>query len=474
MRMRKLYKTIIDISFMPAIKIGLEVHGYLNVENRTKLFCDCRIDPNASPNTNICPICTAQPGSKPMVPNKEALDRIIAISLMLECSLNNRLLFQRKHYSWPDLPAGYQRTISGSYSFPVGVNGSFLGIGIEDVHLEEDPARWDPDTGFVDYNRSGYPLVEIVTKPDFKFPDQVKDWLKKLLTTLSYIKAVNPEAGIKCDVNVSIGPTFNRVEVKNVNSMKSIIAAINFEASRQEKVVNSGKAVERETRAWNDALQETVFMRKKELAMDYMFIPEPDLPVIHVSHEYSDSISKKLPEKPLDKMERYLKMGVDKVDAEVISSEIIMAELFDSIAVKVNPVLAARWLRKDLIRVINYNKKELDEVDLDPTNFIKLLKLIENGKITDEIGRQILEKLVEKPFDVEDYVKKEGLSVIKDSSEIERICSDIIAKNPKAVADYVAGEEKSLNFLVGQVIARTKGRADPKTVRKLISEAVSK
>ncbi len=459
---------------MSDIKIGIEVHGYLDVENRTKLFCDCRIEPDAAPNTNICPVCTAQPGSKPMLPNKEALDKIMAISQMLDCKLNNRLLFQRKHYSWPDLPAGYQRTISGSYSFPVGVDGSFLGIGIADVHLEEDPARWDPETGFVDYNRSGYPLVEIVTQPDFKSSGEVRVWLKRLLTTLSYIKAVNPDAGIKSDVNVSISPVFSRVEVKNVNSLRSIVAVIDYEIKRQERLVASGKDVGRETRAWNEALQETVFMRKKEAAMDYMFIPEPDLPVIHISKEQADSIAKRLPEKPHQKMERYVgKLGIDRADAEVLSSEIMLAELFEKVAVKVNPVIAARWLRRELLRVLNYNKKELHELDMDEKHIIQLLSLIETRKITDEVGKRILEKLAEKPFDVEEYVKKEGMAVMTDDAEIGKICDDVLKHNSKAVDDYKKGGEKALNFLVGQVVGRTKGRADAKAVKEIIVKHIN-
>ena len=459
---------------MPRIKVGLEIHGYLNADNKAKLFCDCMIDPAAAPNTNICPICTAQPGSKPMLPNRDALDKIIAIAQMLDCSVNKRLLFQRKHYSWPDLPAGYQRTISGSYSFPVGMNGTFLGIGIDDVHLEEDPAKWDPETGFVDYNRSGFPLVEIVTKPDFSSPDQVRDWLKRLMTTLSYIKAVDPDAGIKSDVNVSISPDFSRVEVKNVNSFRSIVATINYEAKRQEAVIASGKKVGLETRAWSEQLQETVFMRKKELAMEYMFIPEPDLPVIHITDAHVSSISGKLPEKPHQKLERYVgKLKIDRTDAEILSSEILLAELFEKVAVEINPVLAARWLRRELLRVLHYNKKELDEVEIDAEHLIQLLKLVESKKITDDVGKKLLEKLAEKPFDVNEHVKKEGLTAMGDEGEIERLCDESIRANQKAVKDYKKGGEKALNFLVGQVVAKTKGRADAKLVKELMVKKIS-
>ncbi len=460
---------------MPKLKIGLEVHGYLNVENRKKLFCDCDIDTEAAPNTNICPVCTSQPGSKPMLPNREALDRIIAIAQMLDCELNRRLLFQRKHYSWPDLPSGYQRTISGIYSFPVGVKGSFLGIRIADVHLEEDPAKWDPDTGFVDYNRSGFPLVEIVTEPDFSSPDQVRDWLKRLMTTLSYIKAVDPDAGIKSDVNVSISPEFRRVEVKNVNSFRGIVATINYEAKRQEAVIASGKKVGRETRAWSEELQETVFMRQKEEAMDYMFIPEPDLPVMHITDANANSILKGLPEKPHQKLERYVsRLKIDRTDAEILSSEILLAELFEKVAEKVSPVLAARWMRRELLRVLHYNKKELGEIKLESGHIVQLLKLVEQKKVTDETAKRLLEKLVEKPFDVDVYIKKEGLAVLSDDAELGKLCDDAIKSNPKAVSDYKKGGERALNFLVGQVVGKTRGRADAKVVREIVLEKLKR
>ena len=182
---------------MVNIKIGLEIHGYIKTKSEKKLFCNCDVTHEEKPNTHICPVCTAQPGCKPMAPNREAIDKIIAIGLMLGCKINQRMLFQRKHYSWPDLPSGYQKTISGSFAEPVGVKGNFLDIGITDVHLEEDPARWDPVTGCVDYNRSGFPLVEIVTDPDFRSIDELRDWLKNLVTTLSYINAIDKESGIK-------------------------------------------------------------------------------------------------------------------------------------------------------------------------------------------------------------------------------------------------------------------------------------
>jgi aspartyl-tRNA(Asn)/glutamyl-tRNA(Gln) amidotransferase subunit B len=454
---------------MVEIKVGLECHCYLNLGNRAKLFCDDAIDPEAGPNTNICPICTGMPGCKPMLPNEEALRKIVAVALMLNCRINKKLLFQRKHYSWPDLPSGYQRTMSGSYSTPVGEDGEFLGIGIADVHLEEDPARWDPESGTVDYNRSGFPLVEIVTKPDFRNAEQAREWLNKLVTTLGYIKAIDANAGIKSDVNVSIEPLFNRVEIKNVNSFKSIMRAIIYEIGRQEREAKQGKRIEQETRAWSETRGLTVFMRSKEQALDYMFIPDPDLPAISITDKYIEGIGKLLPERPHEKVERYAKeLKIDKTDAEVISSELVLAQLFEEVAKEVSPVLAARWLRRELKRVANFSRKEIHELEIEAKHLIQLLKLVETEQITPVTARRILEKLVQKTFDVDEYVRKNKLLAVSDRQYLEELCAEAIAENPKAVADYRAGNEKALNFIIGAVIRRTKGKATPKEVNDIL------
>ena len=457
---------------MGSVKIGLETHGYLHMSSHAKLFCDCKLG-DAQPNTNICPICTGMPGSKPMLPNEEAMDKIISIAGMLDCKINKRLLFQRKHYDWPDMPTGYQRTMSGSYSVPVGENGSFLGIGISDVHLEEDPARWQPETGYVDFNRSGYPLVEIVTKPEFKSSEQVREWLKRLMTTLSYIKAIDPDVGVKSDVNVSVAPNFQRVEVKNVNSFRSILKTIEYEIRRQEREVREGRKIAQETRAWNEQTGVTVFMRSKEHAMDYMYIPEPDLAVINVSDKYIKGITDKLPEKPAAKVEKYVKkLKIDRIDAEVLSSEILLAELFEKVSREISPVLAARWLRRELLRVLNYNKKELHELEADEKHIIQLLKLVETKKITDEVAKKILEKLVEKPFDVDKHVKKEKLAAVSDKGVLEQYCKEAVAENKQAVDDYKAGNEKALNFVVGAVMRKSKGKASPQQVNEILKKLI--
>lgn len=459
---------------MTEAKIGLEIHGYLDMrETGRKLFCNCKIDNNAYPNTNICPICTGQPGNKPMPTNEEALNKIITIARFLGCNVNKKLLFQRKHYSWPDLPNGYQKTMSGSYSTPVGENGEFHGVGITEVHLEEDPARWDPETGKIDYNRCGFPLVEIVTEPDIKTPDQAREWLKQLVKALSYIKAIDPDAGIKSDVNVSIGPKFIRTEVKNVNSIKSIIRAIEYEIARQEKETKEGIKQKQQTVRWDDNKQETMFMRSKETAVEYMFIPDPDLPIIPVDEEYIKEVEEALPEKPTEKIEKFTKQGIDKVDAQVLASNRIMAELYEKVSKKVDKVFTARWLRRELLRVINFNKLDIEKTvkQKDFDKYItELFELVTSKKITEKVGQKLMEKLVVKPFSPKQQVEKEKLGAVSDAGEITKFCEEAIKENPQAIEDYRKGNEKALNFIVGQVMRKTKGKASPKELNDILKD----
>ncbi len=455
------------------VRIGLEIHGYINVEQTgKKLFCECKAEHGEiSPNTNICPICTGQPGSKPMLPNKEAIEKAVEAGLMLGCKINPRLMFQRKHYNYPDLPNGYQKTMSGSYSMPVGTNGNFLGIRVQQVHLEEDPARYEPSTGKVDYNRSGIPLIEIVTEPDFTSSGQVENWLKKLMTTLAYIKAIHRDAGVKADVNVNV-EKHPRVEVKNVNSFSSIVRAINAEEKRQAKVLESKEKAEQHTRAWDDNAGATHFMRSKETAEDYMFIPEPDLPAIDVKGDYVAKLKSKLPERPDEKIGKYKKLGIDAENADVLASEIILAELFEKISGHIDPILTAKWLRREFVRIANYNRTELDKMKITEKELIPLLKLIQNQKITERTGQKIMNELGLKTFDVEKYVKDNKLETVSDKGSLEKFCKEAVNENQKVVDDIKSGNDKAINFLVGQVMRKTGGTASAEEVLKLLNKLI--
>lgn len=451
-------------------KIGLEVHGYINTEK--KLFCRCKTVHGvkvAKPNTNICPVCTAQPGAKPMLPNKNAVEKAIQISLILNCKINSKLIWQRKHYDWPDLPKGYQNTLSGPYAFPVGEKGKFGGINIREAHLEEDPAAWNPKTGEVDYNRSGLPLIEIVTEPDFSSSQEVVDWLKQLITALSYIKAIDKSAGIKADVNVSLPELKGvRVEIKNVNSIKNIKTAIESEILRQK---SEGVAKKQETRRFDEARGTTSKMREKEQAEDYRFISDPDLPTMNIEKSRIEKIKSALPETPQEKLQKLIKKyKIEKKYAEILTKKIEIAEFFEKIIEKTNPKIAPPWVTIELLSVLNYNKKEIEEVDIKPEHFIELLKLIENKKITELKAKDILRSWKEKSSSPENEAKKNAQ--ISDISEIEKIANGIIKENSKAVEDYKNGKSESLNFLIGQVMQKTNKRADFKTVREVLIKII--
>ena len=439
------------------VKIGLEIHGYL-VANE-KLFCKCKAEhglKNSKPNMNICPICTGQPGAKPLLPNKEAINKVIQIALILGCKINNELVFQRKHYSWPDLPKGYQTTISGPHAKPVGEHGKFLGIGITEAHLEEDPAAWNPKTGEIDYNRSGFPLVEIVTEPDFTSSEQVVDWLKQLIATLGYIKAIDKKMGIKSDVNVSVEGGA-RIEVKNVNSINNIKNTIEHEIERQTK--NLPKV--QETRRYDETKGITTLMRTKEQAQDYRFITEPDLPIINISNKLINELKNSLPETPQEKLEKLIKKyKIEKKYAEVLTKKIEIVEFFEKIIPEVESKLATRWVTEELLSVLNYNKIELDEIELNSKHFIELLKLIENKTITELKAKDILRSWKEKS---ESPNIKEISNISND--EIQIFAKKVINENEKAVSDYKNGEAKAINFLIGQVMKLSNKRADFNTAR---------
>ncbi|MFH1801660.1 MAG: Asp-tRNA(Asn)/Glu-tRNA(Gln) amidotransferase subunit GatB [archaeon] len=448
------------------VKIGLEIHGYISTKE--KLFCRCKSEHGVKffkPNTNICPICTGQPGSKPLFPNKKAIDKAVEISLILNCRINSRLIWQRKHYDWPDLPKGYQNTLSGSYATPVGENGKFLGIKIKEAHLEEDPAAWNPKTGEIDYNRSGSPLIEIVTEPDFKDSEQVAEWIKKLITTLGYIKAIDKNVGIKADVNIST--TGERVEIKNINSIKNIKTAINYEIKRQSSKENVPK--KQETRRFDEAKKITVKMREKEQAEDYRFISDPDLPVINLEKSRIEKLKKQIPETPQEKLNKLIKKHkVDKKSAEALIKRLELVDFFEAVTKKISPKTAVPWITKELFSVLNYNKKELEEVEINAEHFAELLSLIEDKTITELKAQEILRQFIPKSFSPKSYAEKN--LIISSEEEIKKLAQKIIKEYPKAVEDFKSGKKESLNFLIGQIMKISSKRADFRTAKKILED----
>lgn len=455
---------------MSKLKCGLEIHTYLSTNE--KLFCRCKAsrERGLEPNTLICPTCTGQPGAKPMAPNSNAVEKAVQIALLLGCKLNDTMPWMRKHYDWPDLPKGYQNTMSGAHAVPVGVNGNFEGINIESMHLEEDPASWDPKSGETDYNRSGLPLVEIVTAPEFKSADEVHNWVNKLVHALNYLKAVDSNAGVKADVNVSVvdengKQKTNRVEVKNITSIDAMKSAVLFEFERQLK-----EGSVRETRRYDEVKGVTMRMRSKEEADDYRFIVDPDLNSVSLSKKFVDEQKKNVPELPRVKFDKLIKKyKIDSKDASVLSKDVDIVSFFEKVAEKIGGKFALPWVTVELLRVLNYNNKKLSDVDVSVEHFVKLLHMIKEKKITELQAKQILNKFVPQSFDPS---KTEGK--IESEKELEPVIRKVLKENEKVVVDYVNGDIKSFNYLIGEVMKATNRRADSNVVRKMLDKLIKR
>lgn len=446
--------------------IGLEIHTYLLTKE--KLFCTCSAsrEKGLKGNVNICAICAGQPGSKPMLPNASAVESAIKVGLILGCKIQEKMPWIRKHYDWPDSPKGYQLTLSGAHSTPLGIGGKYLGIRVRSMHLEEDPAAWDPETGEVDYNRSGLPLVEIVTEPDFKTSEEVMRWLRKLVHHLSYLGVVDSNAGVKVDVNVNIPGKSERVEVKNVSSIEEIGRAIEYEFERQAK-----EGGVRETRRFDSVKGVSVRMRSKEEADDYRFIADPDLVVLKIEKKQVEKIRKELPESPDEMLENLVKKyKIDEKSAEVLAKNLDVAVFYEKVVSKgVDAKFALPWVVIELLRHLNYNKCSLKEVEIKVEDFASLLNLVKSGKITEQQGKQILNKFYPKSFDPSKSVKEK----ISDEKEILEFVKKAIAGNKKAVEDFKNGDVKALNFLLGAVMQLSEKRADFAVAKKLLEKALT-
>jgi aspartyl-tRNA(Asn)/glutamyl-tRNA(Gln) amidotransferase subunit B len=470
-------------NFTTDIVIGLEIHVELNTN--TKLFCGCPTKGNEKPNSRTCVVCLGHPGSKPVL-NKKAVEFALKLCLALECEISPQLIFSRKSYFYPDMAKNYQIT---QYEIPLGKSGKLKvndekAVRITRAHMEEDPASLVHPQGLkegsyvlVDYNRSGNPLIEIVTEPELTSPDEARDFMKQLITILGYLEIFDENNGIiKADANISIKEgDYKRVEIKNITGFKEIERALNYEVSRQREEVKQGKSIEQETRSWDSEKGVTFSLRKKETDDDYGYIIDPDLTITEITDEWVLKVKASMPELAQDKVKKFIsKYKLNKVDAQVIAADKSLAEMLEKVADKVDPVLSSKWIRRELVRVLNYNKKSLKDAGINENHLIDLLKLVKNKKITDNVASKILEKLIDNPFDVNEYVKKEGLEAVSDVSKLEKYCKEAIKENPKAVLDYKKGEEKSLNFIVGQVMRMTKGKAAPKEVNEIIEKLIEK
>ena len=456
------------------MKIGLEVHIQLNT--KTKLFCGCSTKA-VEPNSKTCPVCLGHPGSKPVL-NKTAVEFAARLAYALNSKINKTSFFSRKTYFYPDLSKNFQIT---QYEVPLA-EGGFIEIdgkriNIKRLHIEEDPASLthEGNHSLIDYNRSGIPLVELVTEPDMTSPDEAREFLNKLFGILAYLDIFDESTCIvKADANISIEQTnFERVEIKNITGFKEIERALTYEAQRQKEAYKNKEPIVQETRGWNADKGFTYSMRAKEAEEDYGYIAEPDIPALTVDEKWQNEIKNSVPELPAQKAERWIEqLHIDAADSRIIAADPEIAELFEKTRSKVSPVLAARWTRREVFRVLNLEKKSLKESPITADSFAELLELIEKNVITNRIGQELIEKLAKDAFSPKEYVKTKGLGAVSDEESLMMLCKDAIKNNPKAVEDFKKGEQKSFEFLIGKVMAATKGKAVPAVIRKLMEEAL--
>ena len=444
---------------------GLEIH--VQLETDSKLFCDCPTNYQEAPaNTNVCPVCLNQPGAKPYPTNEKAIENALMISLMLNCKIDkNFTYFMRKHYDYPDLPSGYQKT-----SVPIGYDGELNGVRIHEIHMEEDPGQYKPDKGIVDFNRSGIPLIEIVTEPDMHSPEEARNFLKELIRVLQYSGGARGEGTMRADVNVSINGG-NRVEMKKINSIKGAYKALKFEVVRQKNLVKRGHEVQQETRAYLESQMITVGMRKKEDADDYRFIPDPDLPPMKITDEQINEILEVMPEAPHNKVKRFVEeYGIDEESAKVLTSELDLAQVYEEVAKEVDPKFAAKWMRDELKRVLTYNKMDFADSGILADDLIELFNMLLNKEITTKAGQRIVEQMPNNKQTPKQIAEELGLIGVVKDDEVQAAAKQAVEENPKAVEDYHNGEKASLNFLMGQVMRLTRGKADPRETVKILKE----
>ena len=438
---------------------GLEIH--VQLETESKLFCDCPTNYQDAP-------CLNQPGAKPHPTNEKALENALMIALMLNCEIDQDVIyFMRKHYDYPDLPSGYQRT-----SVPIGINGELNGIRIREIHAEEDPGQFKPDRGTVNFNRSGIPLVEIVTEPDIKSPEEARNFLKELIRVIQYSGGGRGEGTMRADVNISINGG-NRVEMKNINSIKGAYKALKFELIRQKNLEKRGVEVKQETRAYLESQMITVGMRMKEDADDYRFITDPDLPPMKISDETIQRILDTMPEAPHNKVKRFVEdYGIDEESAKVLTSELDLAIAYEEVVKEVDSKFAAKVMRDELKRVLSYNKLDFADSGISSQDLIEFLNMLQNKEITAKAGHKIIEQMPNNEKSPKEIAEELGLLGVVKDDEVLAAVKQAIDENPKAVDDYLAGQKASLNFLVGQVMRLTRGKADPGETVKLLKENI--
>ena len=465
--------------------IGLEVHVQLNTES--KIFCGCSARFGSPSNTQTCPVCLGLPGVLPVL-NEEVLKKAILSGLALGCKIAPYSKFDRKNYFYPDLPKAYQIS---QYDKPVCYEGFIevstgeyqKKIGITRIHIEEDAGKSihseDPGVkaSYVDFNRTGVPLIEIVSEPDIRTSDEAYGYLQQLKTTLKYLAVSDcnmEEGSLRCDVNISLrkkgAEKFGqKVEIKNLNSFKAVKASIDYEIQRQTGVLSSGGLISQETRLWDAERNETFSMRSKEEAHDYRYFPDPDLPPVILDDEYISKIRSELPELPEARKNRYMDVySISPQDARVLTSSRSLADYFESVLRSgTEPRKAANWILSEMLARVD-DVDSIDEFSIPPEKLSNLLSLVEDGTISGKIAKMVFIDMIDTGSDAADIIREKGLVQVSDETEIEKIIITVIENNPVSVADYKAGKQKALGFLVGQVMRESKGKANPGLVNKIL------
>jgi len=478
------------------VVIGLEVH--IQLMTNAKMFCHCSTDYiGKEPNTNTCPVCLGLPGSLPVL-NKKVLEFAIRTALALNCKINQISRFHRKNYFYPDLPKAYQIS---QYDLPLGVNGYMeislpeseekRKIGITRVHIEEDAGKLIHEGDIasssysqVDYNRCGIPLAEIVTEPDFCSPEEARIFLVKLRSIVQHLGVCDgnmEEGSLRCDANVSLryaktGALGTKTEIKNMNSFKAVKKALQFEVNRQKKLLNEGKKVIQETRHWDELENITISMRSKEEAHDYRYFPEPDLLPLKVDLKMIDKIRKNFPELPEARRERFIKdYQIPRYDAEILTSSKVLSDYYEKAAsLYSNTKVLSNWIMGELIRYLNEEKIEIKDSPISPEKLVEMLKLIDDGVISGKIAKNVFEKMFKTGKGASQIVKESGITQITDKGKLFEVIDKVINENPKSIEDFNQGKEKALNYLVGQVMRYTKGRAKPDFVFGVLKKRIKK
>ncbi len=474
--MSKVYETV----------IGLEVH--VELATKTKIFCGCSTAFGGAPNTHTCPVCTGMPGSLPVL-NKGVVEKAVAVGLATNCTITQNCKFDRKNYFYPDNPQNYQISqlyypICRNGKVEIEVEGKKKFVRIHEIHMEEDAGKLvhDPytDSSLVDFNRSGVPLIEIVSEPDMRSAEEVIAYLEKLRLIIQYLGASDcklNEGSMRADINLSVREVGaeefgTRTETKNLNSFKAIAHAIENERERQIDLIEAGEKVVQETRRWDDTKEYSYPMRSKEDAQDYRYFPDPDLVPVQISDEWMEEIRSRQPEFRDEKKIRYKEeYDIPDYDIDIITNTKKMADLFEeTIALGANPKKVSNWLMGETMRLMKEHSIDADELSFSAEHFAKLIQMVDAKAINSNVAKEVFEKIFTDDIEPESYVKEHGLATVNDEGALRKVVEEVIANNPKAIEDFRGGKEKALGALVGQTMKAMKGKADPASVNQMLRE----